>query len=114
MLRAIVLGLLFLAVSGLLAVPAEAQGRGRKVHRERSDVTVSSRYHYGGLPTIVFGSRRPYHRPPGWDRGRKVGWGNCALPPGLAKKAGCHRDGFLQRHPRRHRVPDISIVIRIP
>lgn len=27
-------------------------------------------------------------RPQGWDRGRKVGWGNCRLPPGQAKKYG--------------------------
>lgn len=33
----------------------------------------------------------PHYRPPGWDRGRKVGWakhGNPYLPPGQAKKAG--------------------------
>ena len=23
--------------------------------------------------------------PPGWSHGRKAGWGNCDLPPGLAK-----------------------------
>jgi hypothetical protein len=29
-------------------------------------------------------------RPPGWNRGKKTGWGNCGLPPGQAKKYGCH------------------------
>lgn len=52
-------------------------------------------------------------RPPGWDRGRKVGWGNCDVPPGLAKKVGC-RDGVLTRRviyrPRRTR----DVVIWVP
>src|SRR5438552_3740482 len=28
-------------------------------------------------------------RPPGWARGRRVGWGYCGLPPGQARKYGC-------------------------
>jgi hypothetical protein len=27
--------------------------------------------------------------PPGWNRGKKTGWGDCGLPPGQAKKYGC-------------------------
>lgn len=27
------------------------------------------------------------HRPAGWDRGRKTGWGDSHVPPGQAKKA---------------------------
>lgn len=27
--------------------------------------------------------------PPGWDHGKKTGWGNCGMPPGQAKKYGC-------------------------
>jgi hypothetical protein len=27
-----------------------------------------------------------FHQPPGWSRGRKVGWRGGHLPPGLAKK----------------------------
>lgn len=30
-------------------------------------------------------------RPPGWNRGKKTGWGNCGLPPGQAKKYGACR-----------------------
>jgi hypothetical protein len=26
------------------------------------------------------------HRPPGWDKGKKTGWGDSDVPPGLAKK----------------------------
>jgi Ni/Co efflux regulator RcnB len=29
-------------------------------------------------------------RPPGWDKGKKTGWGNCDVPPGQAKKQGCN------------------------
>ncbi len=29
-------------------------------------------------------------RPPGWSRGNKTGWRDCALPPGQAKKYGCY------------------------
>jgi len=40
-------------------------------------------------PLFVGLGEDPHYRPPGWDRGRKMGWekhGNPALPPGLAKK----------------------------
>ena len=48
----------------------------------------------------------PYRH--GWDRGRKVGWGNCDLPPGLAKKYGC--PGSWYRTNRYYRgYPVISI-----
>jgi len=45
----------------------------------------------------------PSSRPPGWSHGRKTGWGNCDLPPGLAKKEGCNslfggRTGRIRRH----------------
>jgi hypothetical protein len=41
-------------------------------------------------------------RPPGWDKGKKTGWGNCDVPPGQAKKEGCrgttsHRTVTTQR-----------------
>jgi len=42
-------------------------------------------------------------RPPGWDRGRKVGWGHCDVPPGQAKKVGC-RHIFFGRHGRPQRI----------
>ncbi len=28
-------------------------------------------------------------RPPGWNHGKKTGWGDCGMPPGQAKKYGC-------------------------
>jgi hypothetical protein len=36
-----------------------------------------------GTTTIV---TVPDKRPPGWDRGKKTGWGASNVPPGLAKK----------------------------
>jgi len=69
----------------LTAAPAMAQGHG---HRGRSD------------------------DPPGWDHGRKAGWGNCDLPPGLAKKRGCYSTGY-----RRVRYPMDRggiVVVRVP
>ena len=42
-------------------------------------------------PVFVGFGEDPHYRPPGWDRGRKVGWekhGNPLLPPGQAKKLG--------------------------
>jgi hypothetical protein len=36
-------------------------------------------------------------RPPGWSRGRKVGWGECGMPPGQAKKYGCRTYVYEER-----------------
>ena len=50
--------------------------------------------------------------PPGWSHGRKAGWGNCDLPPGLAKKRGCYPTRY-----RRVRYPverGAFVVVRVP
>ena len=39
--------------------------------------------------------------PPGAEHGKKVGWGNCNMPPGQAKKAGCHS---TVRHHHHHTI----------
>ena len=45
-------------------------------------------------------------RPYGWSRGRKVGWGNCDLPPGQAKKYGCrNRSNIILRERPVYRRP---------
>ncbi|HZQ92629.1 MAG TPA: hypothetical protein VFA60_12605 [Terriglobales bacterium] len=41
--------------------------------------------------------------PPGWRHGRKTGWGNCDLPPGQAKKQGCHSTWVNHRDRDRDR-----------
>ena len=40
-------------------------------------------------------------RPPGWSKGRKTGWGNCDVPPGQAKKFGCHPHSDEHHHDKR-------------
>ncbi len=83
---------LALAIS---AAPAMAQGRGNgKSHgREGSvDAEASASVHLPGADRDRDRDRDrgPGGRPPGWDRGKKTGWGDCDLPPGQAKKYGCH------------------------
>jgi hypothetical protein len=64
------------------------------------------------LATAQGNSHGKGNHPPGWSRGRKAGWGNCDLPPGLAKKRGCVASGFqLVRYPvERGRI----VVVRVP
>ena len=45
--------------------------------------------------------RQADQRPPGWDKGKKTGWGNCDVPPGQAKKQGCSNGWFGSRRDRR-------------
>ena len=67
--------------------------------------------YFGSAPVFVGAYEDPrYRRPPGWDRGEKVGWikhGNRYLPPGLAKKQGAPvviiGDGERGRHRERDR-----------
>jgi hypothetical protein len=60
------------------------------------------------------GDRDHDRRPPGWNHGRKKGWGNCDLPPGQARKHGCDSDDDhdrptivthrpITRHPITHK-----------
>jgi len=107
----LLLSLAALAALLLGAAPAQAEHRARG----RGRVVVDS-------PRVIVinpGYSSYSHRPRGWDRGRKVGWGWCDLPPGLAKKYGC-RSTFIGRHrhydrrfDRRFRR-DSGLVIRIP
>lgn len=46
----------------------------------------------------------PDDRPKGWDEGKKVGWGDCNVPPGLAKKRGCDSHGFSIRERSVHKA----------
>ena len=58
-------------------------------------------------PRVVVVRDRFTGRPYGWDRGRKVGWGNCDLPPGLAKKYGCRQNFF----PRDRRIDHRPVIV---
>ncbi len=57
-------------------------------------------------PRVIVVPDRFDDRPYGWSRGRKVGWGNCDLPPGLAKKYGCsNRNTIILRERPVYRQP---------
>jgi len=82
----------------------------RKNHlQQRSEWSARSRF-----PQVIILSplleRSP--RPPGWDRGRKTGWGACSFPPGQAKKIGCNSGFFTggRNQPR----PRPVLVIPLP
>ncbi|HJY87338.1 MAG TPA: hypothetical protein VKE24_10925 [Candidatus Acidoferrales bacterium] len=75
------------------ASPALAQGRGNRKDRDRGgsvDAQASVHVQKGDRERNFAGTRGLQSHPPGWDRGRKTGWGNCDVPPGQAKKDGCH------------------------
>lgn len=42
------------------------------------------------------------NRPPGWDKGKKTGWGDCNVPPRQAKKSGCDSGTAHHDHDRDH------------
>jgi len=47
------------------------------------------RHHYRYFeysPLFIGPGEDPHYRPPGWDKGRKTGWGDSSVPPGLSKK----------------------------
>lgn len=98
--------LLFAALGlGLLLLSAQPARADHRLHRRGRVVIDTPRV------IVVAPGTSLAHRPPGWDHGRKVGWGNCDLPPGLAKKYGCGY-GFLGRDRRVYRRS--GVVIRLP
>ncbi len=59
------------------------KGHNRDRSREHAGVALE---HRQGKPAVLGTAAQ---QPPGWDKGRKTGWGDCDVPPGQAKKAGC-------------------------
>lgn len=53
-------------------------------------------------------------RPPGWMRGRKVGWNYCGMPPGQAKKYGCWSYMYQGRRYYYYRDDDGRFFVRRP
>jgi hypothetical protein len=53
-------------------------------------------------------------RPPGWNKGKKTGWGHCDLPPGQAKKYGCNTYSYGGRSYYWYRDDVGRIVVRRP
>jgi hypothetical protein len=58
-------------------------------------------------------ARDEHGRPPGWDRGKKKGWGDCDVPPGLAKKQGCHSFHHESHHTVRT-MTSHPVIVRRP
>ncbi|HLK31593.1 MAG TPA: hypothetical protein VKT29_00805 [Terriglobales bacterium] len=81
-------------------------------HGDRDDDRDGDRWERRG--------RYEYHsfdrdaRPPGWVRGRKVGWGYCGLPPGQARKYGCWSYVHEGRRYYYYRDDDDRIIVRRP
>ncbi|PYX59510.1 MAG: hypothetical protein DMG73_08585 [Acidobacteria bacterium] len=110
----------------MLAIPASAQGRGRDKDHDRDDRKElrdhdadhdrdKSPHHVGhnaghDRDFDRDGARDDHdRRPPGWSHGRKTGWGDCDVPPGQAKKHGCHSG---HRHPSTRTVNHTPVLRR--
>jgi hypothetical protein len=87
------------ACAAVLSVPALAHD-GRRVSRNSVVVVVNGHDRDDGW------------RRGGWDRGRRVGWRGCDLPPGLAKKYGCY-DRPVLLVPRHYRPRGVTLVFTI-
>ena len=101
--RLLPIALVTLFLASLAAVPTEARHRDRD--RDR-------RFDRRSRVVVVVPQNRGHHRPHGWNHGRKAGWRGCDLPPGLAKKYGCH-SSFRHDHRRTQRRPVIIIPFRL-
>ena len=53
-------------------------------------------------------------RPPGWSQGKKTGWGDCGMPPGQAKKYGCHTYTYQGRPYYYYPDTQGQIIVRRP
>jgi len=58
------------------------------------------------LSSIPAAFASPDGNPPGWSKGKKAGWGDSDMPPGLAKKEGDSKDdkdhGKKHHHKKHH------------
>jgi hypothetical protein len=111
--RRLMQAMLALVVALILATPSLAQGRGRGLGktRDRRVVVSASLFDRRESRRVIilddgarFSRGRFSGRPRGWDRGRKVGWGRCDVPPGLAKKVGCGNRIVVLSEPRPRRT----------
>ena len=56
----------------------------------------------------------PNERPPGWNHGKKTGWGSCGMPPGQAKKYGCRTYDYQGRPHYYYQDNRGVIIVRRP
>jgi len=69
--------------------------------------------HRDGFESRTFGSNEG--NPPGWSKGKKVGWKNCGVPPGQAKKTGeCRTYTHQGRRYYYYREDDGRMIVRRP
>jgi hypothetical protein len=84
-----------------------AQGKGNAKHDDQQSApkqkqatkdakTVVSKVQPAARPPRVVIKTTP-NRPPGWDNGKKVGWGNGSVPPGHQKRNSAERQQQLIR-----------------
>ena len=95
----------------LRADKEKGEGKGNP-HANKSFDDDHGWEHRDGYEYRVYGDRDG--RPPGWNRGKKTGWGNCGLPPGQAKKYGC-RTYMYEGRPHYYYQDDAGrIIVRRP
>ncbi|MFB3916469.1 MAG: hypothetical protein ACE14M_07060 [Terriglobales bacterium] len=84
--------------------------------RERRKEVVQRHVHKGGPGHVELGHifPEPERRPPGWDKGKKTGWGDCDVPPGQAKKVGCNPVYRTRRRTRSTVVVQPPVSQRVP
>lgn len=108
---------LAVAMSGPAVMPVHAQGNSGKEHgnphgnphdKKDADNGWEKR---NGWEYRTYG---PGERPPGWNHGKKTGWGDCGLPPGQAKKNGCQTYSYDGRRYYYYTDPGGQIVVRRP
>lgn len=119
-------GTIFLIGAFTLAMPLLAnQGNGKgkgNPHKEQSfdrndgddgDHDGNDRWERrGDYEYRVYGEHEGV--PPGWNKGRKTGWGNCGMPPGQAKKYGCRNYQYEGRDYSYYHDERGRIVVRRP
>jgi hypothetical protein len=52
--------------------------------------------------------------PPGWEHGKKKGWGDCDLPPGQARKQGCEAHHEYPHAGAPPRVVERPVIVHRP
>jgi len=93
-----------LVVVALITSSGFAKGKpsGDKGHNAKQNHAHDRDDHKGHDRNEHSGNKGPSSRPAGWDKGKKTGWGNCDVPPGQAKPAGC--GSHVSHHDRDHHV----------
>ena len=73
-------------------------GKGRGGDHDRDDDHGKGKHDRGDHDRDRDHGRASGDRPAGWDKGKKVGWGDCDVPPGQEKKAGVPCRSTSRKH----------------